>query len=415
MKKKVYLIGIMLWALSCFWGCSDDDDVVPKGMLQIYGREYHLTSGVIWQNNPNVIASTVPYVWEDKYENEEGEEVSDRVEGFETGEDRMETGNFLLSLYENGLVFNEMLESAKGKAACVCFHLASSNTNRLVPGKYVFDESRRANTFSGYCSSEYNTQEDVKPAAFSAGEVIVEEAGEEYHIVFRCETTFGGEISGEYLGKLDLCRVSQVSFSEYTGVSLSGLMDEVTITEGYALPGYEIFDETYTTIDEDCGNAFFSLTSGIAQTANVARRNKEVVDLSLIYNEMNESFLFESPIRMRAKLGHQSKYDFPCHTIYMKAPENFTDADFDNLSVDSFSSYEITEEEVIVPTQNFKPMYVFFQTGKGVQGVIKIYGHTPLGSREVIEYGIFRTVFTVNPALLLEIKCPAVVANPQIR
>lgn len=416
MRKNVCLIGIMIWALSCFWACSDEDDgIVSEGSVQIYGRSYHLTSGVIWQNNPNTIVSSVPYVWEDKYEDGEGNEVTDRVEGFEAGKDRTETGNFLLSLYEEGLVFNEALEAASGKAACVCFHLASPDVNRLAAGKYVFDESRKANTFSGYCSSEYSTQTSVKPAAFSAGEVTVEEVGEDYRVVFRCETTFGGEISGEYVGKLDFCRVSQVSYSEYSGISLSGLMKEVTIPVSIYIPGVMDFPiGEDTTIDEECGNSFFSLSSGVSSTAKSAKGNVNAIDLALLWNEEEESFIFESPIRMRSKLDHQDKYNFPCHTIYMKAPKDFTDEDFENLSTDSFS-FEITEEKVEVPTANFKPMYVFFQTGRGVQGVIKAYSHTPLGSREVIEYGMYRYVYPVNPALLLEIKCPAVVANPQIR
>lgn len=415
MRKNVCLIGIMLWALSCFWACSDEDNgIVSEGSVQIYGRSYHLTSGVIWQNNPNTIVSSVPYVWEDKYVDDGGDEVTDRVEGFKAGDDRMETGNFLLSLYEEGLTFNETLEAASGKAACVCFHLVSSDVNRLVPGKYVFDEDKKINTFSGYCSSEYSTQTSVKPAAFSAGEVTVEEVGDDYRVVFRCETTFGGEISGEYVGKLDFCRVSQVSYSEYSGVSLAGLMEEVTISQSYLIMGMEIPLGTVTTIDEDCGSAFFSLSSGIASVASSASRNAESIDLALLWDEEEETFVFESPIRMRSKLNHQSEYNFPCHTIYMKAPADFTDEDFENLTSDSFS-FEITEEKVEVPTANFKPVYVFFQTGRGVQGVMKVYGYTPLGVRETIEMGVIKSVFPANPALLLEIKCPAVVANPQIR
>ena len=129
MKKKVYLIGIMLWALSCFWGCSDskDDAVSPERMIRLYGRSYNLQSGVIWQSNPNTVATSVPYVYEDVYEYR-GEQITDRVEGFRTGDDWTETGNFMLSLYEDGLYYNEGLEKAQGEAACICFHLASAET-----------------------------------------------------------------------------------------------------------------------------------------------------------------------------------------------------------------------------------------------------------------------------------------------
>ncbi|MDE6452447.1 MAG: hypothetical protein K2L23_09260, partial [Odoribacter sp.] len=338
-------------------------------------RSYHLASGVIWQNNPNIIVSTVPYVWEDKYVDDGGDEVTDRIEGFEAGKDRTETGNFLLSLYEEGLVFNEKLEAATGKAACVCFHLASPDVNRLAAGKYVFDESRKANTFSGYCSSEYSTQTSVKPAAFSAGEVTVEELGGDYRVVFRCETTFGGEISGEYVGKLDFCRVSQVSSTEYKDISLAGLMEEVEVTMWYndvfiemaygslmemmgitsvddfaEIMGLEAdngkyFDVANAEKDYDLaynGTSLFSLTTGVGQLVNDARKKPEQIDLALLWDKTEAAFVFESPIHIRRYVGHNNKYNFPCHTIYMKAPANFPDADFENLNAETFS-FTITE------------------------------------------------------------------------
>ncbi len=451
MKKNVCLIGIMLWTLSCFWACSDKDDgISPRGMLQIYGRSYDLTSGVIWQNNPNIVTSTVPYVWEDKYVDDGGNEVSDRIEGFETGDERVETGNFLLSLYEEGLVFNEVLETAKGKAACICFHLASPDINRLVPGKYVFDESKKAHTFFGYCSSEYNTQESVRPAAFAAGEVMVEEVGEDYRIVFRCETSVGGEISGEYFGKLDFCRVSQVNSMEYKDISLAGLMEKVKITSWYSdvfikmvygslmetmgitsvddfaeMMGLEAdngryFDVENSVEDYDLGYngiSLFSLTTGLGQLVSDASKKPELIDLALLWDKTKSTFCFESPIRVRRWVGHDDKYNFPCHTIYMNAPADFSDADFENLNAETFS-FTITEEKVEIPIQDFQPSYVFFQTGKGVQGVIKIISWVPENVQVRVDAfmgGMIGDRIPINSALLMEIKCPAVVANPQIR
>ncbi len=440
MKKKVYLIGIMLWALSCFWGCSDsnDDAVSPERMIRLYGRSYNLQSGVIWQSNPNTVATSVPYVYEDVYE-KRGEQVTDRVEGFRMGDDWTETGNFMLSLYEDGLYYDEGLEKAQGEAACICFHLASAETGRLVPGKYVFGTEKQPGTFTGYSSSDYNTMsKDNVPAALADGEVNIEQNGDEWHVIFVCKTTFGGEVSGEYRGKLDECRVSQVSSTEYTGISLAGLLEEVEIVYWLyeeTLLGWGITSEDFeylgivkvgdkcvypdmSGVDYDTeygGSALFSLTSGICQVAEDARKNPEAIDLALVWNQPREVFSFESPIAIRSLLGHNSRYDFPCHTIYMKAPDSFTDSDFENLSADDFS-FRIEEEKVEIPVQDFKPSYVFFQTGKGVQGVIKIVDYVPMGVKT--EYDIYMggyTDFPRNPTLQLEIKCPAVVANPQIR
>lgn len=462
MKKNVYLVGLILWMLACFWSCSDDKDdgICPDRTVRLYGRSYSLQSGVIWQSNPNTVISSVPYVYEDIYGNGEGT-VTDRVEGFRAGDDRTETGNFMLSLYEEGLYYNEGLEKAQGEAACVCFHLASSETGRLVPGKYVFGTEKLPGTFMGYCSSDYNTLERENiPAALDSGEVGIEQNGREWHVTFSCKTTFGGEVTGEYRGELDACRVSQVSSTEYKDISLAGLLEEVEVTTWYNETFLRmIYDEAYadfggvegcmemlgaTSFDEFAvmmgleadngryfdvmnaerdydleynGTSLFSLTTGVGQVIEDARKNVESIDMALLWDRAEEAFCFESPIRVRRWAGHEDKYNFPCHTVYMKAPDNFSDADFENLSAETFS-YAITEETVKIPTRDFQPCYVFFQTGKGVQGVIKVISWIPEGVQihteesmgDMMGYRIPR-----NPALQVEIKCPAVVANPQIR
>ena len=100
-----------------FWGCSDSDGdaLSPERVIRLYGRSYNLQSGVIWLSNPNMVVSSEPYVYEDVYVNDEGEQVTDRVEGVCPGDDQTETGNFMLSLYEEGLTYNEKLEKAQGK------------------------------------------------------------------------------------------------------------------------------------------------------------------------------------------------------------------------------------------------------------------------------------------------------------
>lgn len=434
----------------------------PDRTIRLYGRSYHLQSGVIWRSNPNTVVSSVPYVYEDVYE-KGGEQVTDRVEGFRAGDDRTETGNFMLSLYEEGLYYHEGLEKAQGEAACICFHLASPETERLVPGKYVFGTEKLPGTFMGYCSSDYNTSDrENVPAVLKDGEVVIEQQGEEWHVTFLCETTFGGEVAGEYRGKLDACRVSQVSSTEYKNVALAGLLEEVEVTAWYnEMLLRAIFDEALadtdfggvegfmemlglTSFDDfavamglevddgryfDVGNAegdydleyngtsLFSLTTGMSQLVRDAVKNAESVDLALLWDRTKEAFRFESPIRIRSRVGHRDKYNFPCHTIYMKAPDDFSDADFEHLSAET-CSFDMKEETVEIPTQHFQPCYVFFQTGKGVQGVIKVISWVPEGvqvrSMDGMD-GMMGDRVPQNPVLQLEIKCPAVVADPQLR
>ncbi|MDE6451778.1 MAG: hypothetical protein K2L23_05730, partial [Odoribacter sp.] len=141
------------------------------------------------------------------------------------------------------------------------------------------------------------------------------------------------------------------------------------------------------------------------------------IDLAILCDKTEAAFVFESPIHIRRWVGHDDKYNFPCHTIYMKAPADFSDTDFENLNAETFS-FTITEEKVEIPTQDFKPCYVFFQTGQGVQGVIKVISWIPesaLVRTDQLMGGMLGARIPVNPALKLEIKCPAVVANPQIR
>ena len=456
-------MGIMFLALSCFWGCSDSDGdaLSPERVIRLYGRSYNLQSGVIWQSNPNMVVSSEPYVYEDVYVNDEGEQVTDRVEGVCPGDDQTETGNFMLSLYEEGLIYNEKLEKAQGKGACVSFHLASAETGRLVPGKYVFGTEKLPGTFSGYCSSDYNTSErDNVVAGLAEGEVNIGQNGEEWYVKFECKTTFGGEIFGEYRGKLDECRVSQVSSIEYKDIVLAGLMEKVEVTPWYneALArlildgafedfggvdgfmeilgmtsfdelaeyiGLEVSDGRYFDVgnkeyDYDIeynGTSLFSLTTGLSQRVKDASKKADAIDVALSWDKTEESFYFESPIRVRRWVGHRDKYNFPCHTIYMKAPADFSDADFENLNAETFS-FAITEEVVKIPTQDFKPCYVFFQTGKGVSGVIKVISWVAEGVAIRTDEdmgGMMGYRIPQNPTLELEIKCPAVVANPQIR
>lgn len=118
---------------------------------------------------------------------------------------------------------------------------------------------------------------------------------------------------------------------------------------------------------------------------------------------------------MRSLLWHDSKYDFPCHTIYMKAPDSFTDSDFEKLEETGFS-FEIRDEKVLFDTDNFQPGYVFFKAGNGTQGVIRVKGFAPLAEKVEEQYGGVLIVTTpVNPVLYIDVKCPASFVDPKIR
>lgn len=407
--RRIYFLFFISLFVQCLTACSDDE-INSSALLEIYGCQYDLAEGVIWENNPNIIVIPEPYVYKDVYLNEEGEEVTDEVTGFTVGKEIKTTGNFMLSLYETGLIFNESLQAAVGNGACICFHLSSSDTEGLKPGKYTFSTGKEANTFVAYVSSSYDARENVVPAMVTGGDVSIEKDGEEYVVDFNCETSFGGEIRGAYKGFLHHTRVPQSVSVHYEDVVLAGLLDTVWVT--ISVPAYGM-EETSFSYDTENGTAFFSTASGTVRYAK--DKGKESVDIALVWNKEKKCFSFESPIRMRSYTGHDSKYDYPCHTVYMKAPESFTDEDFDNLGKDDFL-FDIQEEEVCFGIENFKPGYVFFKAGNGTKGVIKVKDFVPVGQkREEMLEGFIVYTSTANPVLYMDVKCPASFVNPKIR
>lgn len=412
MKKTIHILSWFLGTCLCIGACSDKDDgtVTTSSVLHVYGQNYNLNSGVIWKNNRNVMISTVPYVYKDTYINEEGQQQTDEITGYSAGRDRQETGNFMLSLYEPGLVFDNNLESITGRGACICFHLSSPDTEKLIPGKYTFGKEKLPNTFTAYSSVFYDTQKSVDPAEITKGEIIIEKNSDTYHIEFNTLATNGAKITGQFDGTLKECKVKQLASANYDNVSIAGLLDSIyTIVEQMGI----IFP-TEWGLDESNGAAFYSTTTG---TSNVATNAKNVnVDIALLWDRKTESFIFESPIRMRSWLGHNDNYNLPCHTIYMKAPDSFTDTDFEKLDDTGFS-FDIEEQKVIFNTQTFQPGYVFFETGNGIQGVIHVKRFTPTGSKreDFMGMGFLFITTPVNPTLIMDIKCPANFIDPKIR
>lgn len=409
MKKRMYLVGVIAWGLLCLASCSDDDDDGPDltKSITVYGSSYDLATGICWQGNPYVVRSTVPFIFEDVYSDDSGNEVIDEVVGFAEGPDTQEFGNFQFSLYERGMMFNEDLSRISGKGVCLCFHMVSAETDCLVPGTYSYAETRAANTFVAYLSSEYDPENLGIPAIISEGEVTVKEGGDEYDVEFRCKTSSGGEISGNYRGTILQVKVNQQAAAAYEDVVLNGLMRYVhakTEMMGMLMGENDLPDTEFDA-------AFFSTSIGDSRVANVS--GKESVDIALIWNRDDHYFQFESPIRMRAMLGHDDNYNHPCHTIYMWAPDSFTEDDFDQLDVTGFD-FDVVEERVTLGTEPFEGGFVFFKTGNGIKGVIHLKDFTPMTKR--VSSQLFFTVTSeIAPALIMDVKSEVSFQNPIMR
>lgn len=345
--------------------------------------------------------------------------MTDNIEGFTVSDKATQLGNYTISLYENGLTYNPELASAKGKGAVVSIQLCSPSIDGVAEGTYTYSETTASNTFRAYCSSEYQSQKTIRPAAITEGELKVAKSGNSYHVELNGKTSFGGSVSVKYDGPLGICKIPQQTSLEYTDVSMAGMMDKMDIEVYYGeqlLGSATEFDDGNPGYpDFGTGLAFFSLTSGMTQSASASR--KDMADIALYWDEAGKCFRFESPIKMRAHLGHKEDYLFPCHTKYMKAPDSFTDADFDNLEANNFNT-DIIESNVEIPVttaDGFKTCYVFFETGRGVKGVMRLKQYTPQSMGSYDYYGVMTYNYQIGPKLLMDIKCPAIVSNPQIR
>lgn len=419
MPKLNCFLAVLTSAL-LFSACSDSDDAtVGSSRIVLYDNSFNVGSGVIWQGNPYSVVNTVPYVWKDTYVNDKGETVTDDVEGFTVSDNTTQLGNYTISLYETGLTYSPELASAKGKGSVVSIQLCSPDLDGVADGTYKYSETTAAQTFCAYCSSEYQSQKTIKPAAITEGEVSVKHDGNDYHVTLSGKTSFGGSVVANYDGPLEVCKVPQQTSLEYTDVSLAGMMDTMNIEVYYGdvLLGSstELDDGNPEYPDLGTGLCFFSLTSGMTQSASAKR--KDMADIALYWDKAKKSFRFQSPITMRAHLGHKAEYVFPCHTKYMKAPASFTDADFENLDATRFN-VDIKESDVEIPVttaDDFQTSYVFFETGNGVKGVMRLKQYTPQGTGSYDYYGVMTYNYQTGPKLLMDIKCPAIVSNPQIR
>lgn len=407
----------LLSALLC--SCNEEEDAGIDANLQIYGMTYEVGTGIVWQSNPYRTYERVPFYWDDTFD-ENGQQVVERVEGFYASEQAKESGNFMISIYQSGMNFNEQLSDVDGWGAVACFHLASKEPERLVPGNYTIGGDQTPGTFKGYASSSYNGKVGGGIATITEGTVKVNETPGGYTVSFDCKTDFGGIVKGYCNVPLRLVRLPQVSSLEFNDLHLEGLLKKyikhlATKAEPDVMPlpqwnlnptGLDIFSK-----------AFLSLAGGTISNAN---GSKSTPDIALSYDDDRQELMFESPLHMRRFFGLKARrdfYTFPCHTIYMKAPDSFTDADFDKVTETGLTA-DVKEETVRIPIgDNFKPCYVFFRTGRGAKGVIRVRGFREAGKTYTpYPYSPMHVITESRPAsLTIDVKCPAVIYNPAIK
>lgn len=411
MKRKLLLLCAVLSTLGLIASCSDDkEEQVVDYTMNIYGQSYAMTSGALWESTVNIISEKEAYVYYDTYLNPDGEEVTDEVHGFTMGDKTIQTGNFILSLYGEGLNYNSQLNEVKGEGACISFHLASEDPYDLVDGTYTYSAMKTPFTFTAFSSSLYNMSGISEVAAqIVEGEVTVRrETDGTYSVKYNCKTSSGARVTGDYKGTLDYCSISKSPFASYSDIALEGLQDSVMITEDF-LGTITLYNQL-----DNYNAALYACASGVRKYMNTSKRND--IELAIYYNTETNEFLFQSPIVMRKYFEHDSTFDIPINTKYMSAPTSFTDDDFENLSADDLS-FNI-EENIPISFQldNFTPCYVFFKSGTGISGVIKVKSYRPgVMSTNVIVAGLWTQSWMTSPSLVIDIKSKADFKDADIR
>ena len=415
-KNDLLLIATML-----LWGgfssCSDTGDEPSNiGSVRFYGESYPLEQGAIYHDNNHSVIETREYVFEDIYQYA-GTTQKDLVKGFTAEMKNGQTGNFLLGLYESGFRLSELTKDARGSGACVCLRLASPETDRIVPGKYTFSLNRDGYTFKGYSSGKYYSGETATSNEFTEGEVEITCQDDIYTIDFHCKNNFGGVTEGNYTGRLktfDIRKEFETLYN-YENIRLEGLFDRVDYTDAEGVP--------HSEPDYLRATSFFASRTQKVYSANLYRNLAESVkkgiDIALAYDKTKEALYFESPIKMRALLWHNTfddenlsgtNFDLPCHTKYMPAPQDFTNEDFEALNRQEDFVFDFVEKQASIPIGSSLPCFIIVRTGNGSQGVIRIKEIVP-ESTEMIG-GI---TYPVNPSILMDIKFPRSYSEQKLR
>ena len=417
MKKNCRILTAMLLALTCCPSCSDkDNELSTTSRISFYGETYPLEQGAIYHDNNHTVIAVSDYTFEDRYQGKDGEQT-DLIKGFSAEVKEKQTGNFLIGLYQHGFVLSDLTKDARGNGACICLRLASPETDKIAMGKYTYSPNRDEYSFKGYSSVDYTSGSSTTPNELTEGEVNISQEGEIYTVTFKCTTSFGGPIEGTYTGSLKPFDIRKEIglVNSYENIKLEALFDKVEYTD---LEGVAHSEPDYLR-----ANSFLLSSTQQVYSANLyrdlAESTKKGIDIALAYDKENQAIYFESPIKMRALLWHNTfqneslfdySFDLPCHTKYMPAPQNFTDADFDALATQEDFVFNFSEAKTSLPIGTTTPCFVFVQTGNGLQGVIRIKTIIP-ESTETIN-GI---IYPVNPAIIMDVKFPRSFSEQQIR
>lgn len=398
MAKCYSYYAIMMTAL-IFYGCSKEDiGSTFSNSINVYGLDYTIGNSILWENNPKMVFEQVPYSF--TYTDDIGEVT---IDGYACETEITVLGNYILSLYENSLNYIEDLGEMNGEGVATSIHFTTSDAAGVADGTYAFSDSNTSDTFCAYHSSYYSTSEDRNIATITDGSVEIKSSGDTRTVDYNLITSNGGVVSGTYEGEIIETKVeSQAEASA-----------EDILIMGYQIDYYreqEFFGMISTYGPEDMNStAFYSTTTGSVTTAKDGSYDK--VDIALLWNQDDNTVSFASPIEICQYT--ERLYIFLNHTEYAAAPADFTDEDYYSVSIDDIPAYFENPVNAVFSVENFEPGYVFFKSGQGLMGVIKVKEVTP--GEYVETTGIIVHRYTLGPQLLIDVRSPGNFTSPLIK
>ena len=405
---------LILMLLSLFlYACKKNDTAInsnnTQNTLTHYGQTFSIANARMFKSMPFKEKIKKEYIYNYTYTDPSGNTTDHHELGYEFGGVKSYMGNFILSLYGDGITYNSQIEGLQGSGMIASFHFVCSDTSKLIPGKYVYSEKDSIGSFKAYIITTYNPTKDEKliPATITSGEVnVVQNSADNYTVNFSCVTATGGVVKGNYTGVAPQQIPKTVTINNYTDIKVNGLLDSTYI--------YDRDYYFYWSISPDnVDMAYLSTAKGVA--ANSDSKNTDAIDIAVSYNSATASVVFVSPLKSVAQLwGNQPGASFPCHTIYSPAPSGFTDADFNNIKDAKDFSFTVSDQVASIPVSGSNlPQYVFFLTGNGDKGIIKVTAISPPYLNNYIYYG-FNVSQPVGPAVTMDIKCTASFSNAKI-
>ena len=382
---------------------SDDGTINKSKCVTIYGEEHPIGMAIAWKNNPRLIYKQSPHQF--SYTDTDGNDIT--VDGYKCESDIELLGNYMLSLYEPSFSYIEELNEVKGEGIVTTLNITTEDPENFE-GTYKFSVVTQKNTFFAFHSTDYSTLKERNIATIVNGTLKIEKEGDHYSIEYHLTNEVGGTINGKYIGKIKEAVVAVQKENRTEGIRMNGLQKENDWIQYMWGATY-----VYGGYSDAASNAYFSATMAAATKSNVGTVEK--IDACLFWNKDEDKLYFISPIESTQYLFGNNT--FTNHTEYTMAPADFTEEEYNSIEISEIANYF---NKPLIPAvfdvKNFTPGYVFFKSGQGLMGVLKVTDITPSSYRkDVWMPNMMWIEGTDTPGIIIGARSPGNFSSPQIK